>query len=234
MFFDYEDGLEGAEPIEAKIPFSIAIPTTAGTGSEVGGSFVVSRKDTGKKVIVWSSYLVPNFVIGDPELLVSLPSKVTATTGVDALVHNMEAFLVNSFHPMCDGIALEGIRLVHKSLVTSYRDPHNLEARSDMLVASMMGATAFQKGLGVNHSCAHALSEAFDLHHGLANALMMSACMEFNFESCPEKFERMGRIIGLNENPGEAFLNWLSELRKDLDLSFGLREVGCRAFRSFI
>lgn len=230
QLFDYEDGLVGASPIEDKIPFSIAIPTTAGTGSEVCGSSVISKDEDGKKVIIWSPYLIPHFVIADPCLTVSLPKEVTASTGMDALIHNIEAFLVNTIHPLADGIALEGIRLVKKSLVTCFREPENVEARGDMLLASLMGATAFQKGLGVTHSCAHALSQCFDLHHGLANALMLMPCMKFNLDGgSRERFARMGHTIGIEGSDNtkvEGFLSWLSDLKKELGLDFGLKEVG--------
>ena len=225
--FDYEDGLEGARPIDQEIPWILAIPTTAGTGSEVGGSSVISDDDTHRKVIIWSPRMIPNLVIADPELLVSLPKGVTAATGIDALTHNMEAFLAKGFHPMCDGIALEGIRLIHKSLIICYKEPENKEARADLLAASMMGAVAFQKGLGVNHSCAHALSALFDLHHGMANALMMVPCMRFNLKESPERFLRMAEIIGLegaNEKKIEGFFTWLNQLKKELDIPSGLKD----------
>lgn len=226
--FDYEDGLEGAREITDKIPWTLAIPTTAGTGSEVGGSSVISDDKTKRKVIIWSSYLVPSIVIADPELLFGLPKGITAATGIDALTHNIEAFLAKGVHPFADGIALEGIRLVHKSLVTCYQKPENKEARADLLAASMMGATAFQKGLGVTHSCAHALSACFDLHHGLANGLMLIPCMEFNLETSFESFARMGHVIsveGSSEDKALGFIKWLSDLKSELGLSYGLKEA---------
>ena len=144
--FNYEDGLEGAREVDRDL-LILAVPTTAGTGSEVGGSSVISDDTTHRKVIIWSPRLIPNLVVADPSVLVSLPKKITAATGIDALTHNMEAFLAKNYHPLSDGIALEGIRLIHKSLVRSYHNPEDKEARSDMLMASMMGAIAFQKGL---------------------------------------------------------------------------------------
>ena len=225
--FSYEDGLKGALEVTGEIPWIMGIPTTAGTGSEVGGSSVISDDLSHRKVIIWSTRLVPNLVIADPKLLVSLPKGTTAATGIDALTHNMEAFLANSYHPFSDGIALEGIRLIHKSLKKSYHNPEDREARSDLLMASMMGAVAFQKGLGVNHSCAHALSALFDLHHGMANALMMVPCMKFNMESSFDRFVRMGEAISLtgdSKSKANGFISWLEDLKQELEVPKGLRD----------
>ena len=154
--------------------------------------------------------MLPNLVLADPELTVGLPPHITAATGIDALTHLLEAYLVDSFHPMCDGIALEGIKLVSLSLVDAVKNPSNVEARGQMLMASLMGAVAFQKGLGVNHSCAHALSTVFDTHHGLANALMLEACMKFNRKVTEAKFDRLGQLIQVGD--GDAFINWIETL----------------------
>jgi len=227
--FDYEDDKPGARPIDQVIPFAVAIPTTAGTGSEVGGSSVISDDETHEKVIIWSPRLIPRHVLADPMLTVSLPAFITAATGIDALTHNIEAFLAKNFHPICDGIALEGIRLVAENLEKSVEQPDNLEARSGMLLASMMGAIAFQKGLGVTHSCAHALSTCYDLHHGLANALMIEPCMEFNAEVVPERMIRMAKIIGLEGKDSEligSFISWLNKLKRSINLPTNLRESG--------
>lgn len=229
--FDYEDDKPDARPMNQKLPHVIAIPTTAGTGSEVGGSSVISNKKTNAKVIVWGNVLIPKLVIADPELTVGLPAKVTAATGIDALTHNMEAYLAKNFHPICDGIAIEGIRLIHANLADAVKEPSNLRARGHMLMASMMGAIAFQKGLGVNHSCAHALSNSFDTHHGLANALMMGACMAFNAEVVKERFDVMGRTIGLTGSTSKVvggFLAWVKELPEQLGLPKNLKEEGVR------
>ncbi|MDD9951577.1 MAG: iron-containing alcohol dehydrogenase [Zetaproteobacteria bacterium] len=213
--FDYEDGCTDARPVDRDIPFMMAIPTTAGTGSEVGGSAVISDDLTRAKVIVWSPRLIPNLVVADPALTIGLPTQVTITTGIDALVHNIEAFLAKSYHPLCDGIALEGIFLIFKHLPTAVEYPQNLDARQGMLMAAMMGAVAFQKGLGVTHSCAHALSTRFDLHHGLGNALMLLPCLEFNLSAAPDKFARMGQCIGLQgdtEQQARGFITALAKL----------------------
>ena len=221
----YEDGLTSSLDIQDCIPFMIAIPTTAGTGSEVGGSAVISDNDTHRKRIIWSTHLVPNYAILDPLLSTSLPFKITAATGMDALTHNIEAFLAKSYHPLADGIALEGIRLIDKHLVNACHEPDNLDARSGMLLASAMGATAFQKGLGVTHSCAHALSTCFDLHHGLANAIMLLPCLRFNQKVVPERFVRLGQTLGFYGEEitvTKQFFDWLQRLIKTLDLSKSL------------
>ncbi|MFW7381695.1 MAG: iron-containing alcohol dehydrogenase [Oligoflexus sp.] len=227
QLFDYEDDKPGARPIDQDIPLTIAIPTTAGTGSEVGGSSVISDDKTHEKVIVWSPRLIPKHVIADPVLTIGLPAFMTAATGIDALTHNIEAFLAKNYHPICDGIALEGIRLVAENLEKAVKVPGDLEARSGMLLASMMGAIAFQKGLGVTHSCAHALSTCYDLHHGLANALMIEPCMAFNAEVVPERIVRMAKTIGLEGSNQELigkFNAWLKKLKQAIQIPASLAE----------
>lgn len=216
----YEDGLETALPIQDNIPWTVALPTTAGTGSEVGGSAVISDDKTHRKIIVWSPYMVPDFAILDPNLSKGLPFGVTAATGFDALTHNMEAFLAKGYHPLADGIALEGMRLVKEHLLLACYEPQNTKARGGMLLASAMGATAFQKGLGVTHSCSHALSTCYDLHHGFANAMMLLPCMQFNYKEVPHKFIRMANavdIFGKEDEIVEQFFGWIAELKSKLD-----------------
>ena len=162
--FDYEDGKPDARPVDQEIPFMIAIPTTSGTGSEVGRSSVVGDDVTKAKKIIFDPRLLVPLVLADPELTYGLPPAVTAAVGFDALTHNVEAYLAKGYHPICEGIALEGVRLVAKHLPKAVHDPKNLDARGGMMVASMMGAAAFQKGLGVTHSAAHALSTVYDTH----------------------------------------------------------------------
>lgn len=222
--FDYEDGRPDAREANQKFPFMVAIPTTAGTGSEVGRSSVISDNISKSKKIIFSPKMLPNLVIADPELTVDLPAAITAATGMDALTHLLEAFLAKVFHPMCDGIALEGIRLVGKSLQKAVKFPTDLKARTDMLAASLMGAVAFQKGLGVNHSCAHALSTVYDTHHGLANALVLKSCMEFNREISEEKFERIAHALGVKQ--GSFVPTYLGELKESIGLPSGLSELG--------
>ena len=223
--FDYEDEKPGALPVDQPIPFIVAIPTTAGTGSEVGRATVISDDVTHVKRIIFSPRLLPPLVLSDPEVTVGLPPHVTAATGVDALSHSVEAFLSKGFHPLCDGIALEGIRLVAKNLITCCQEPGNLDARGKMLMASTMGATAFQKGLGVVHSCAHSLSAVTDMHHGLANALMLPACLRFNMQAVPERLSRMANTVGAGNAP-EDFLQWMEDLLHAVDITKGLSHAG--------
>ncbi|HNW03586.1 MAG TPA: iron-containing alcohol dehydrogenase, partial [Burkholderiaceae bacterium] len=170
-------------PIKNELPYFVALPTTSGTGSEVGRSSVVSENDTHLKRVVFSPKILAKVVFADPELTFGLPAHVTAATGMDALTHNIESYLSPAYHPLCDGIALEGTRIAAAALLTAVKEPNNLQARSDMMMASMMGAIAFQKDLGAVHSCAHALGAVCDLHHGLANALMIDTVMAWNHET---------------------------------------------------
>jgi len=186
-----------ARPIERELPCFIALPTTAGTGSEVGRSSVISDDATHIKKIIFSPRLLARAVFADPELTFDLPAHVTAATGMDALTHNVESYIAKGYHPMCDGIALEGLRIAARALPLAVREPKNLQARSDMLMASMMGAVAFQKDLGATHSCAHALSTVADLHHGLANGIMIDYVMRFNQPVEIERFARMAQAAGV-------------------------------------
>jgi len=223
--FDYEDEKPGARPIDRDIPLFVALPTTAGTGSEVGRSAVISDDRTHIKKIIFSPRLLARAVFADPELTLGLPAPITAATGMDALTHCIEAYLAKDYHPICDGIALEGLRLASKSLVRCVESPADIEARSDMMMASMMGAIAFQKGLGLIHSCAHALSAVADLHHGFANGVMIDHALRFNLEACPEKFRRMAQTVGLEEETGEAFLRWLTALKARVGIPRNLAEA---------
>ncbi|MEO0397679.1 MAG: iron-containing alcohol dehydrogenase [Cyanobacteria bacterium P01_A01_bin.137] len=235
--FDYEDGAS-TRPIDQVIPPIVAIPTTAGTGSEVGRSAVISDDATHAKKIVFDPQLLPKVVLADPELLLGLPAKITAATGMDALTHLIEAFLAKGNNPLCDGIALEGIYLVSQHLKDSVMfaqqqaagetvdQTAHLQARAGMLNASMMGAIAFQKGLGVTHSCAHALSTLCDTHHGLANGVMLPAAMRFNLEAEPEKFLRMARIVNPFAQNGQALIDWIMELSAAIGIPSSLGMLG--------
>jgi alcohol dehydrogenase class IV len=220
--FDYEDDKPGARLIDQDIPYWVAVPTTAGTGSEVGRSAVISDEETHVKKIFFSPRLMARAVFADPELTLGLPPAVTAATGMDALTHCIEAFLAKDYHPIADGIALEGLRLGAAALPRCYEKGDDLAARGDMLMASMMGAIAFQKGLGLTHSCAHALSAVADLHHGYANGVMIDHALKFNLESSRDRFARMAMTIGLEEHTGEAFLAWLRDLKKRIGIPAGL------------
>lgn len=198
--------------IERELPYFVALPTTAGTGSEVGRSAVISEDDTHLKRIVFSPKILARTVFADPELTLALPPQVTAATGMDALTHNIESWLSPSYHPLCDGIALEGARIAARSLLRAVREPDDIAARSDMMMASMMGAIAFQKDLGAVHSCAHALGAVCHMHHGLANALMIDTVLEWNQEAVPAKFEELAHVCGVSGG-GEQFIPWLRALK---------------------
>lgn len=222
--FDYEDEKPGALPIDKEIPLWVAIPTTAGTGSEVGRSAVVADEITHVKKIIFSPRLLARAVFADPELTVGLSPAVTAATGLDAMTHLIEAYLAKGYHPMADGIALEGLSLAAKALPQAFRDGKEIDARSSMLMASMMGAVAFQKGLGVVHSCAHALSAVVDMHHGLANGVMLDHALAFNFAVIPERFEKLAHAVGLAQR--DQFLSYIQALKAELKIPATLREAG--------
>jgi alcohol dehydrogenase class IV len=211
--------------IDANVPYFVALPTTSGTGSEVGRSAVISDDLTHVKRIVFSPHILAKAVFADPELTLGLPPAVTAATGMDALTHNVESYLSPAYHPLCDGIALEGTRIAARALATAVREPANLAARSDMMMSSMMGAIAFQKDLGAIHSCAHALGTVCDLHHGLANALMIDTVLAWNVRAAPQKFEELAHVVGA-KGGAEGFLAWLRELKRTIGIAPGLSSVG--------
>jgi alcohol dehydrogenase class IV len=213
------------QPIVNPLPPMVALPTTAGTGSEVGRSSVVSENDTHHKRTVFSPKLLPGAVFADPELTLALPAAVTAATGMDALTHNIESYLSPAYHPLCDGIALEGLRIGAYALATAVNEPGNLQARSDMMMSSMMGAIAFQKDLGSVHACAHALGAVCDMHHGLANALMIDTVLAWNHEAVPQKFDALAHAAGL-PGGGAALVPWLKELKANIGLAGGLSQRG--------
>jgi alcohol dehydrogenase class IV len=214
-------------PIEHELPHFVALPTTSGTGSEVGRSAVVSENDTHYKRTVFSAKILAKAVFADPELTLALPAPVTAATGMDALTHNIESYLSPAYHPLCDGIALEGLRIGARALATAVREPGNLGARSDMMMSSMMGAIAFQKDLGSVHACAHALGAVCDLHHGLANALMIDSVLDWNRAAVPAKFAELSHAAGIGPDAdGAAFIAWLRELKSRIGITGGLSARG--------
>ncbi|MFM9997532.1 MAG: iron-containing alcohol dehydrogenase [Burkholderiaceae bacterium] len=212
-------------PIVHALTYFVALPTTSGTGSEVGRSSVVSENDTHLKRVVFSPKILARTVFADPELTFGLPALVTAATGMDALTHNIESYLSPAYHPLCDGIALEGTRIAAAALLRAVQEPTNLQARSDMMMASMMGAIAFQKDLGAVHSCAHALGAVCDLHHGLANALMIDTVMDWNYAAAPNKFDALAHACGV-AGGGKAFVGWLRTLRASIGITGGLAAHG--------
>jgi hypothetical protein len=218
----------------SKVASIIAIPTTAGTGSEVGRASVIVDESTKSKKIIFHPSMLPQQVILDPELSQALPPHLTAATGLDAFVHNFEAFCAIGYHPMADGIALQGMKLIKEWLPKAYHDGCNLEARGHMLCASTMGATAFQKGLGACHALAHPLGALYDKHHGLLNAVLLPYVVQINAQAIKEKLQIICEFLTIEKQPQhnnylEAFLTWLSDFRQQLDIPNTLADIGIHA-----
>lgn len=225
--FDYDDLTGGDQYVTEEVPYFITVPTTSGTGSEVGRSAIISEDDTHRKRILFSPKLMAKIVFADPLLTMELPPFVTAATGMDALTHNMEAFIAKNFHPMAAGIGLEGIVLINQAIAGAVNQP-TLESRSKMMIASLMGAVAFQKGLGVVHSLAHPLSSLLDTHHGLANAVNLPYGMRFNAPGLETEFKRMALAMELSDTSGEAVVNHLFTLNQQVGLPVRLRDIGVK------
>ncbi len=225
--FKYDDLIGGDVYVTNDVPHFVTIPTTAGTGSEVGRSAIISDDVTHQKRILFSPKLIAKIVFADPLLTMELPPAVTAATGMDALTHNMEAYLAKMPHPMCEGIAMQGMMLINESLEKAVNRP-DVDSRSKMLIGSMMGAVAFQKGLGVVHSLAHPLSTLLDTHHGLANAVTIPYGMEFNIAGFESKFKQIARCLSLEEETGRAVVQYLKELNSKIGIPGKLSEIGVR------
>jgi alcohol dehydrogenase len=223
-FEDKDDWWTRADP--AGIAAVIAIPTTAGTGSEVGRAGVILDEEERVKKIIFHPKMMPRIVILDPGLTVGLPSHVTAATGMDALSHCVEAWCAPGFHPMADGIAAEGVRLIRRWLPRAVADGTDLDARGHMLVAASMGATAFQKGLGGMHALSHPIGALVGSHHGLTNAVLMPYMLAFNRPAIDERIARLAAYIGLPEPSFATFLEWILQLRRELTIPDGLAELG--------
>ena len=204
-------------PITHPLPLFVALPTTSGTGSEVGRSSVISDDATHVKKVVFNPVLLAKAVFADPELTLDLPAGVTAATGMDALTHNVESYLSPAYHPLCDGIALEGARIAAHALEKAVAQPKDLAARSDMMMSSMMGAIAFQKDLGAVHSCAHALGTVVDMHHGLANGIMIDHVMRFNRDAAQARMAELARVCGAGAT-AEDFIAWLAALKSRIGI----------------
>ena len=223
--WDFEDiGDYWKRADEKNISPIIAIPTTAGTGSETGRASAIINSRTGIKKIIFHPKFLPSIVILDPVLTKDLSPRLTGATGMDALAHNLEAFCAPGFHPMADGIAIEGMRLIKKSLLKAVKDGSDLDARSDLLAAASMGSTAFQKGLGAIHSLSHPLNAQFNLHHGLSNAIFMPYVLTFNKEIIEERIISICDYLNLSKS-FDAFLEWILELRKQLIIPHKLSDV---------
>jgi alcohol dehydrogenase len=207
----------------------VAVPTTAGTGSEVGRASVILNEQTHQKKIIFHPQMMPRIVICDAQLTVGLPRAVTAATGIDALVHCFEAFCAPGFHPLADGVALEGMRLIHRFLPRACQDGTDIEARAQMMAAALMGATAFQKGLGGVHAIAHPVGSWFNTHHGLTNAVILPYVMRYNRTAIADKTDVIARVLDL---PGRGFnglLSWVLEMRHELGIPHSLADIGVNA-----
>ena len=223
--WDFEDlGDYWKRADESRISPIIAIPTTAGTGSETGRASAIINEETGIKKIIFHPKFMPTIVILDPKLTLDLPPRITAATGMDALAHNLEAFCASGFHPMADGIALEGMRLIKNSLSEAVSNGQNITARTEMLAAASMGSTAFQKGLGAIHSLSHPINAQFNVHHGLSNAIFMPYVLTFNKKEISKKIISTCDYLGL-EKSFESFVNWIIDLRKEFNIPHKLSEV---------
>lgn len=209
---------EGIAPI-------IAVPTTAGTGSETGRASLITNEKNQTKKIIFHPKILPSIVILDPHLTIDLPPKITAATGMDALAHNLEAYCASGYHPMADGIALEGMSLIKKWLLIAVKEGKNLEARSSMLVAATMGSTAFQKGLGAIHSLSHPINSIYNVHHGLSNAIFMPYVLTFNRSEIEKKIIKLSEYLELKEKSFNCFLEWILDLRKNLEIPHKLSDV---------
>ena len=224
--WDFEDvGDNWKKANSDNIPPIIAVPTTAGTGSETGRASVILNEDTGVKKIIFHPKFLPSIVILDPILTVNLPANITAATGMDALAHNLEAYCAPSYHPMADGIALEGIRLIKEWLLKAVEDGSNIEARMNMLTAASMGSTAFQKGLGAIHSLSHPVNGVNNIHHGLSNAIFMPYVLTFNKDVIEKKIIKICEYINLDNKSFDGFIQWIIDLRKKLNIPHKLSEV---------
>ncbi len=223
-FEDIGDWWTRADP--AGIAPIIAVPTTSGTGSEVGRASVITDEVKHVKKIIFHPKMLPSIVIDDPELTVGLPPHITAATGMDALSHCLEAYCAPGFHPLADGIALEGTRLVAENLPAAVRDGKNLVARANMMAAASMGATAFQKGLGAMHAISHPLGALYNTHHGLTNAVVMPYVLDFNRQAIDERMTRLARFLGLPNPSFKAVQAWVLGLRKEIGIPHTLKEIG--------
>ena len=223
--WDFEDiGDYWKRADEKNISPIIAIPTTAGTGSETGRASAIINKKTGIKKIIFHPKILPSIVILDPKLTLELSPRLTAATGMDALAHNLEAFCAPNYHPMAEGIALEGMKLIKRSLVVAFKDGGNIEARQNLLTASSMGSTAFQKGLGAIHSLSHPVNAQYNIHHGLSNAIFMPYVLTFNKNSIEKKIISICDYLDLDKK-FDSFLEWILGLRKELAIPHKLSDV---------
>jgi len=225
--WDFEDIGDWYTRANSKgIPPIIAVPTTAGTGSEVGRGTVITNEETHTKKIIFHPKMLPAIAILDPVLTVGMSPRMTAGTGMDALAHNLEALCAPGYHPLAEGVAVEGTRLIKEWLPTAVHDGTNLVARAQMLAAAAMGATAFQKGLGAVHALSHPAGALYDLHHGLTNAVFLPYVLTFNRPAISDKMTRLAAYLGLPDPSFDAILTWILELRREIGIPHTLRELG--------
>ena len=223
--WDFEDiGDQWKRADSSKISKIIAVPTTAGTGSEAGRASLIINKDTGAKKIIFHPKMLPSIVILDPLLTIDLSPRLTAATGMDALAHNLEAFCARGYHPMADGIAIEGMKLIKNSLLKAFKNGNDVNARMDLLAAASMGSAAFQKGLGAIHSLSHPVNGKFNVHHGLSNAIFMPYVLTFNKSSIENKIISICDYLNLDKS-FDSFLDWILKLRNNLNIPHKLSEV---------
>ncbi len=228
----YDDQLDGSDKIGPNLPPLVAVATTSGTGSEVGRSTVIILKATERKTVIFSPYLIPSVAVADPELTLAMPPKITAGTGLDALTHNVEAYLALGYHPMCDAIALQGARLVVRHLPTAVHDGNELAARTHMMMAAIMGAVAFQKGLGAVHSLAHPLSSIAGLHHGTTNGILLPHVLEYNRVTCEDRLRDLAVAMELDvahrstSEAASAAIERVRKLLKEVDIPDRLSALG--------
>ena len=228
LWFFEDIGDNWTKAVTENLPKVIAVPTTAGTGSETGRASLIVDEENLTKKIIFHPTLLPDLVILDPELTYTLPPHLTAATGMDAFAHCLEAYCARGFHPMADGIAVEGIKNIKDHLVVAYKDPSNENARAKMLVTSSMGSTAFQKGLGAIHSLSHPINAVNDIHHGLSNAIFMPYVLKFNKDAIEDRVILLSKYIELKDQTFDGFMQWTLELRKDLSIPHTLKDLNVK------
>jgi alcohol dehydrogenase class IV len=230
--WDFEDVGDWWKRADAtRIAPIVAVPTTAGTGSEVGRAAVITQESTHTKKVIFHPKMLPGVAICDPELTVGMPPAITAGTGMDALAHCLEAYCAPGFHPMADGISVEGVLLIKEALPRAYTDGADIEARAWMMSAATMGATAFQKGLGAIHSLSHPIGAFYDTHHGLTNAVFMPYVLAFNRSAIETKIARLAAYIGLDDESLDGFIDWVLALRRSTGIPHTLADLGVEADR---
>ncbi len=225
--FDFEDAGDNWKRVKTEgVAPVVAVPTTSGTGSETGRASVITEEETHTKRIIFHPSMMPATVIADPELTIGLPPHITAATGMDALAHCFEAYCAPGYHPMAEGVAVEGMRLVKEWLPTAVKDGTDIAARAHMMAAASMGSTAFQKGLGAIHSLSHPVGAVYDAHHGLANAVFMPYVMAFNRPAIADKMERLARYLDLPKASYAAVLDWVLALRREIGIPHTAADLG--------